>query len=360
MSNQGKGKAKEGALGRRRFLTTGAALASGGAASAVFGAPTVARAQENITWRIQTHYSSGSPAGVTFQRFIDNVATMSGGRLTMEPYTSSALVKITEAASATRSGILDADMSWAGYGIGLDPAFQFFADINGAYTIPEQPQYWLDHEGGRELADELFHSYGLHLVGFWGTIPESLVSTVPLPNLKALKGFRLRSPLGLQGEVLSAFGAEPIVMDFGEVFTALDTGIVDGADAAELRVNDSLGLHEVAKHVTYPGFHAMPWVHLAVNKDKWDALGPDLQKIVEIALKKAAHERGVEDRVLNDLVATQLKEKGVSVHTWPEEEMSEFRKIARPVWEAYAEANDMSKRAYASHATFMEKIGIIS
>jgi TRAP-type mannitol/chloroaromatic compound transport system substrate-binding protein len=335
-------------------------VATGGLAALGLGAPMVARAQETFSWRIQTHYSSSSPAGETFQRFINNVDAMSGGRLKMEPYTNSALVKITETINATRSGILDADMSWPGYAVGINPAFQFFGDINGGYEIPEQPQYWLDYGGGRGLADELFHAYNMHLVGFWGTIPESLVSKIPLPDLASLKGFRLRSPLGLQGEVLSAAGAEPVVMDFGEVFSALDTGVVDGADAAELRVNVSLGLYEVAKHATYPGFHAMPWVHLAVNKERWDALPADLQRIVEIALKKAAYERAIEDRVLNENVARELEAKGVTIHAWPESEMEKFRQTARPVWEAYAEKSPAAKKVYDSHAAFMKKIGLIS
>jgi len=348
------------AMKRRAFLTAGLATAGGLGSAAVLGAPLVARAADNHSWRIQTHYSAGSPAGVTFQRFIDNVAAMSDGRIKMEPYTSSSLVKITETFNAVRSGILDADMSWPGYAIGVDRAFQFFGDINGGYDIPEQPQFWLDYEGGRELADELFHSYDMHLVGFWGTIPESLVSKIPLPGLDSLKGFRLRSPLGLQGEVLKALGAEPVVMDFGEVFTAMDTGIVDGADAAELRVNESLGLYEVAKHATYPGIHSMPWVHLAVNKGRWDALTPDLQRIVEIALKKAAHERATEDRVLNPLVARDLEKKGVTIHVWPEADRQRFRDIALPVWEAYAAETPGAKKVFDSHLAFMKKIGVVS
>lgn len=359
MSTEDKRAQLNQSVKRRAFLTGGLAVA-GGLGSATLGVPMVARAQQTHSWRIQTHYSAGSPAGETFQRFIDNVNVMSDGRIKMESYTSSSLVKITETFNAARSGILDADMSWPGYAVGVDRAFQFFGDINGAYTIPEQPQFWLDYEGGRALADEIFHPYNMHLVGFWGTIPESLVSKIPLPDFASLKGFRLRSPLGLQGEVLKAAGAEPVVMDFGEVFTAIDTGIVDGADAAELRVNESLGLYEVAKHATYPGVHAMPWVHLAVNKERWDALSPDLQRIVEMALKKAAHERATEDRVLNPLVAQKLQKEGVTIHAWPEAEMEKFRKTAQPVWEAYASESPAAKKVYDSHAAFMKKIGILA
>lgn len=342
---------------RRSILTGGAAAAAGLAASGL-GTPLVARAQETHSWRVQTHFPAGSPAVETMNRFIDDVATMSNGQLTIEPYTSSSLVKITETFNAARTGILDADMSWPGYAIGVDPAFQFFGDVNGGYLDPELPQHWLDYGGGRALADELFHPYNMHLVGFWNTVPESLVSTVPLPDYASLEGFRLRSPLGLQGDVLRAVGAEPVVMDFGEVFTALDTGIVDGADAAELRVNDSLGLYEVAKHTTYPGWHAMPWVHLAVNKEKWDALSPELQRVVDVALRKAQHERWVQDQVIHPILARELEEQGVTVYTWPDAEIDKFRQTARPVWEEYAGQTPESKKIYDSHVEFMKKTGV--
>ncbi|MDP8994932.1 MAG: TRAP transporter substrate-binding protein [Pseudomonadota bacterium] len=343
----------------RRDVLAGGLAAAGGLTATSLAAPMVARAQETFSWRIQTHYSSGSPAGQTFQRFIDNVATMSDGRLKMEGYTDSSLVKITETLNATRSGILDADMSWPGYAVGIDPAFQFLGDLNGGYDIPEQPQYWLDHFGGRELADELFHAYNMQLIGFWGTIPESLVSTKPIPDYDSMKGFRLRCPPGLQSDVFRAVGAEPVVMDFGEVFSALDTGIVNGADAAELRVNQSLGLYEVAKHATYPGFHAMPWVHLAVNKDRWDALPADLQRIVEIALKKAAYERAIEDRVLNDQVVLELEAEGVTVYSWSDEDVAKFRQQARQVWEEWAQKSPLTQKIYASHEALMKQLGIL-
>ncbi|MGH1417946.1 MAG: TRAP transporter substrate-binding protein DctP [Hyphomicrobiaceae bacterium] len=350
---------KTAKLGRRKVLT-GTLVGAGATTVSTLAMPSIARAEKKISWRIQTHQGFGTPAGATFKRFLENVKAMSAGRLTLEPFSSSSLVKTTEAMNATRSGILDADMSWPGYGVGVDPALQFFADLNGGYMIPEQPQYWLEHGGGRALADEIFHAHNLHLVGFWLTLPESLVSKQPIPDFASLKGFRVRSPLGLQGEVLAAAGAEPVVLDFGEIFTAIDTGIVDGADASEIRVNDSLGLHKVAKHATYPGFHAMPFVHLAVNKARWDALPADLQKIVEISLKKAAYERATEDRILNTLLVEDLKAKGVFVHTWEQSEIDKFRKAARPVWESYSNRSPAAKKVYASHMKFMKKIGIIS
>ena len=77
--------------------------------------------------------------------------------------------------------------------------------------------------------------------------------------------------------VFKNLGASPIVMDFNEIFTALETGIIDGADAANLTNNVGLGLYDIAEHTNYPGFHSMPADHLACRKDIWDAM-PDHHK----------------------------------------------------------------------------------
>ena len=65
---------------------------------------------------------------------------------------------------------------------------------------------------------------------------------------------------------------KPIVMDFTEIFTALETGIIDGADASGLANNVGLGLYDLVKHANFPGFHSMPSDHLACNKAVWDAM----------------------------------------------------------------------------------------
>lgn len=345
----------------RRQLLVGGATAAGGVAAAGIGAPMVARAQERFSWRMQTHYPAGSPAARAFERFISNVDVMSDGRLRIEGFTSSSVVNIQETFSAARSGILDADMSWSGYASGFDPALQFFGDLNGGYVEPAHPQYWLDYGGGRELADEIYHGHDMHLVGFWGTLPESLVSTVPVGTPESLHGVKLRCPPGLQSDVMAAWKMEPVVMDFGEVFTAMDTGIVDAADAAELRVNESIGLYEVAKHATYPGWHSMPFVHLAVNKGRWDELPGDLQRIVELALRRAAHERVVEDRTLDQQVVQDLTEnEGVTFYEWSEEDIRTLRATARPAWEAWADRSADSRKVYESHLAFMKELGLVT
>ncbi|MCG8508434.1 MAG: TRAP transporter substrate-binding protein [Rhodospirillales bacterium] len=331
-------------------ITLGAAVA--------FMAVSAASAAE-YSLRIQTHFNTESLNGRMAQQFFDDVERLSNGQLDIEPFFASSVVKSVETFDAASTGILDCDMTGSAYQTGKDPAFQFFGDVMGGYNTPDQMRAWLEIGGGREIADELYPKYNMHLVGFWGGVPESLSSTKPIAGPEDLKNWKFRSPPGMETEIFAAFGASPIVMDFGEVFTALNTGIVDGADASQLNTNVSLGLYEIATHATYPGWHSMPSDHLACNKEKWDSLPPHIQGIIKIAFDKMAYDMFTNSKIEADKAAKDLAAQGITIHAWSAEDLKTYREFVRKVWLEWAEKSPFAKRAVDSHLAFMKKIGLI-
>jgi TRAP-type mannitol/chloroaromatic compound transport system substrate-binding protein len=313
----------------------------------------------DYTLRIQTHHSPESLPGRIFLQFVEDVETNSGGRIDIEDFMSSSVVKSVETFDAASTGILDGDMTGAAYQTGKDPAFQFLGDVMGGYDDPMQMHGWLNEGGGREIADELYANYNMYLVGFWGQVPESLSSTKPLAGPEDLKNWKFRSPPGMETEIFERLGASPIVMDFGEVFTALTTGIVDGADYAALNTNRSVGLYDIAKHATYPGWHSMPSDHLAINLDKWNELPPDLQQVITDALEKAAMDIAEQSLVENEQAAKELAAEGVTLHDWSDEDVKEYREFAQSVWLEWAEKSPLAKRAVDSHIAYMKETGLL-
>ncbi|MEO1090914.1 MAG: TRAP transporter substrate-binding protein [Pseudomonadota bacterium] len=325
---------------------------------AVVAAASPVAAQE-FTLRIQTHHSAESLPGRIFAQWIDDVQTMSGGRLQIEGFWSSAVVKSVETFDAAATGILDCDATGAAYQTGKNPAFQFLGDVMGGYETPYQMIAWLNLGGGRELADELYHDYGMHLVGYWLQGQEALSSTAPLAGPADLQDWKFRSPPGLETEIFAALGASPIVMDFTEIFTALETGIIDGADATALNTNVSLGLYDIADHATYPGFHSMPADHIACNLEVWNALPEDIQRIMTVALEKAALQTAVTAEVLDKTAAVELAAEGVTIHDWSSEDRRAFREFAIENWQRWGEKNDITRRSVDSHIAFMQQLGLI-
>ncbi|MEP6017521.1 MAG: TRAP transporter substrate-binding protein [Paracoccaceae bacterium] len=331
---------------------TGSVIATMLAATSTFAA--------DYELSIQTHFSAESLKGKNVQSMMDDVERMSGGRVEVEMFYSASLVKATETFDAAVNGILDGDMTGAAYQTGKDPAFQFVGDILGGYDTPWEMYSWFYYGGGLEAAQPLYHKHGMHVVGWWISGQESLSSTSPLADVADFKDWKFRSPPGIQTEIFAELGASPIVMDFGEVFTALETKIIDGADASNIATNTEIGLYDIAKHATYPGFHSMPADHLAINKDVWDGLPADIQAIFEVAMEKMAFRETLSHQVEMGKAAEKAKANGVTLYNWNAEQREAFRTFSRGKWEEWGAKTPEAGALVDSHIAFMKQIGLIT
>ena len=251
------------------------------------------------------------------------------------------------------------DMTGSTYVTGKDAGFQFFGDVMGGYDKPLQQYAWLDLGGGRAIADELYGEYDMKLIGLWMQPPEALSANKPIRTMEDLKGWKYRTPPGMQPEIFSRLGASPVVMDFGEVFTALSSGVVDGADYSTLNANKAVGLYEHTRYAPYPGFHSMPADHLACNKTVWEELPADIQRIIEVALKAAALDMVMRSDVADHKAARELEAQGVELIDWSPEERAQFRSFSRDVWQEWATKSPYAGRAVDSHLAFMRTLGLV-
>jgi len=334
-------------------------LASTAVVLALSAAVSTAAAAQEYTLRMQTHYAPEQFSGQLIQSFIDDVQVMSGGRLAIEMFWSSSVVKSVEGFDAAASGILDGEMHGGAYQTGKNPAFQFVGDIMGGYDTPWQQYAWL-YNGGLEVANELYNQYGMQLIGWWIYGQESMSSSKPIAGPADLVDWKFRSPPGLETEIFAELGAKPIVMDFTEVFTSLETGIIDGADYSSLANNKSIGLYDLVKHATYPGFHSMPADHLAINKGVWDGLPDDLKRIIEVAMQKLAFQTALQTEVANNEAAAELEAAGVTLYDWSPEDRAAFRAAAQTAWQGWADKTPEARALVDSHVAFLKKLGLIS
>jgi TRAP-type C4-dicarboxylate transport system substrate-binding protein len=312
------------------------------------------------TLRIQTHYAPETISGQQVQEFIDDIHTMSGGDLTIEMFYSSSVVKSVETFDAAATGILDCDMTGGAYQTGKNPAFQFVGDIMGGYDTPWQQYSWLYHGGGFEAADALYGQYNMKLIGWWINGQESMSSSRPIAGPDDLKDWKFRSPPGLETEIFAAMGASPIVMDFNEIFTALETGIIDGADASSLANNVGLGLYDIVKHATYPGFHSMPSDHLACRVDAYEGLSEQNRRILDVAMQKLSFRLTMAMDVENLKAKAALEAKGVTIHDWSPADRASFRQSAQAAWQGWADKTPEARALVDSHMAFLDQLGLVA
>ena len=326
----------------------------------VMAAGTAAADHDTVTnLRIQTHYAPETISGKNAAQFVDDVQTMSDGHITIEMFYSSSVVASVETFDAADNGILDCDMTGGAYQTGKDPAFQFVGDIMGGYDTPFQQLGWLLTGGGLEDAQALYNKYGMQLIGWWVVGQEALASTKPLRGVDDLKDWKFRSPPGMETKIFEKLGAKPIVMDFTEVFTALESGIIDGADASILANNKGMGLYDIANNATYPGFHSMPSDHLACNKAKWDAMPEAHRRIMEVAMEKLALRQAMGGDKANAEAAAELKAAGVNIYDWSPEDRATFRKAAQQTWPEFATTPE-AKALVDAHLAYLKTLGLVA
>jgi TRAP-type mannitol/chloroaromatic compound transport system substrate-binding protein len=327
------------------------------ACAAVVAVP--ASAQE-LTLRIQTHYNPEQTSGKLAAQFVDDVETMSGGNIDIEMFYASSVVATVETFDAAANGILDCDMTGGAYQTGKNAGFQFVGDIMGGYDTPYQQLSWLYYGGGLEKAQELYNEFGMQLIGWWVYGQESLVSSTPIAGPDDLKDWKFRSPPGMETEIFANLGASPIVMDFTEVFTAMETGIIEGTDYSGLANDESIGLFDLANHATYPGFHSMPSDHLACNKAVWDGMSDQNKRIMEVAMEKLALRSALFFEKANAEAAARLTANGVKLYDWSPEDRATFREAAQAAWDVWAEKSPEAKELVESHKEYLGQLGLIA
>ncbi len=306
--------------------------------------------------RIQTHFSQETLSGELAGEFIEDITAMSNGEIKVEMFYSGSVVKSTETFDAAATGILDCDMTGGGYQTGKNPAFQFAGDLLGGYQNPYQQMAWLLHGDGYAQVNKLYNKYDMEFIGWWIPGPESLSSTKPIRNAEDFKNWKFRSPPGMATMVFKNLGASPIVMDFNEIFTALESGIIDGADAANLTNNVGLGLYDIAEHTNYPGFHSMPADHLACNKGVWDKMPAHHQAIMKTAMQALALKNATANEVANAQTAKDLKAKGVNLYEWSPEDLQLYRDAVQKGWTEFATTPE-AKSLLESHISFLKDLG---
>lgn len=318
-------------------------------------APTPTPAPEKISWRLQSLY----PGGHIYQRvsaeyFCDTVRELSKGRLDITPFGHGELVPFGETTEAVSKGIIDASIWWSAYDMGWDIAAALFGCIPMGFTEHEY-WVWMTQYGGLELMQELYDRRNIKVlpigIGFTQIFGHF---RKPVKSLAEMKGMVVRLS-GLQAEVIKKFGVKVKFLPAGEIYTALERGIIDMAEFAGPSWNWDAGFHEVGKYILLPGWHEPSSnVVLLINKDRWNELPQDLKFIVETACYKTyAHASAF--MALDDAVAMKkFKDYGCEFYRLPDEDLAKLDEATKEVLDKYAAKDPFFAKVLKSIREFKE------
>ncbi|QTF92827.1 TRAP transporter substrate-binding protein [Halomonas sp. BM-2019] len=340
---------------RRKFLKTVGAGAAGVAAAPFVSS---AQAQETLTWDMVTSWPRNFPVlGTGANEFAKRIEELSDGRMRIRVHGAGELVPAMEVFDAVAAGTAEMGHSAAYYWRGKLAASQFFTAVPFGMNTTET-NAWLYHGGGQELWDEIYAKHNLKpfAVGNTGTQMAGWFKK-EIHSLSDMQGIRLRLP-GLAGEAMNRIGVTTVNMPASEIFTSLQTGVLDAADWVGPYNDMALGLHQVADYY-YTSVWNEPSAVLegTVNLAAWNALPDDLKAVVREAAKASNLAMISEFAYRNaQALETLVEEHGVQLRTFPEDVMAALYEASTEVLQAQVASDPESKQVYDSYLAFQKLV----
>ena len=343
------------------LLLTGLSACGPGESGNSTGAPVAANTDKTqvFRWKLVTTWPKNLPGlGLAPERFADSLRAMSDGRLDIRVYGAGELVGAFEVFDAVSQGTAQMGHGASYYWRGKIPVAAMFSTVPFGMTAQEM-NGWLHYGGGLELWQEVYRPFGLIPLAAGNTgVQMAGWYNKEINSLADLQGLKMRIP-GLGGEVLERAGGTAVSMPGGEVFTALQTGVIDATEWVGPYNDRALGLHTVARYYYYPGWHEPgATTEVIINTEAWESLPEDLQAMVTAAA------RAVNDDLLSEFTirnAQSLKiliqEHDVELRRLPDDVLSRLQEAAAEVVAELAEDDELAQRV---HDSYMEHLELMS
>jgi TRAP-type mannitol/chloroaromatic compound transport system substrate-binding protein len=338
---------------RRHVLKLGAAAMAGSIAAPF--AITPSRAQ-SFALRMQGFLAAASPTHRAFEAWAASIREKSGGRLAIQALPAGGAVAPGETINAIGAGILDGHYSSSSFFAARDPGFTVFGDTGASYdTVEARDRWWLEG-GGEDLGRELYASANMVYVAnvFWPS--EHIPSRKALNGVADLKGLKIRVPPGFVSEYFGRAGAAVVNLPGGEVFNALQSGVLDATDWASPGQNHEVGLYKAARF-SVNAAHSMPSTEICFNKAKWEALPADIKALVTAEIRAMSTLLKSQIKADDDAALAKMRTEGVEIVTWSKDEIGKLRVFTGEVQDTLAARGPMAKKIVDSHRAFQKKIG---
>jgi tripartite ATP-independent transporter DctP family solute receptor len=270
--------------------------------------------------------ATDNPRHLAAVKFAELVKAKTKGKAEVKVFPSEILGSEPQMIDAIKLGTLDFALADSAIFASYSPKLSvvnlpyLFKDYETAYKL-------LDGPIGKEMAEPL-ESNNIHLIAFWENgFREMTNSKHPINSPADLKGLKMRVPeTPISISTFKALGTNPTPMAFGQLYTALQSKVVDGQENPLTNIYASK-FYEVQKYLTMSN-HQYGALPLVINKQKWATFSPDVQKAIEeAALETRDYHRQLVQQQGKDLVQT-LKDKGMEV-TSPD--IAPFREATQAV-----------------------------
>jgi C4-dicarboxylate-binding protein DctP len=290
----------------------------------------VAQAADPIVIKFSHVVAPNTPKGKAAEKFKELVESRTGGKVKVEIFPNSQLYKDREEMEALQLGAVQM----------LAPSLSKFGPLGVRefevfdlpYIFPNKETLYgtMDGDVGKRLFAKL-ETKGIKGLTFWDNGFKQMSANRPMHQPEDLKGLKMRiqSSKVLEAE-MKALGANPQVMAFSEVYSALQQGVVDGTENPVSNFYTQK-MNEVQKHLTLSS-HGYLGYAVIVNKKFWDGLPTDLRAILEQTMREVtAYERDIAQAENDDALAKVRAAGTTTIYTLTPKELAQWKAALLPV-----------------------------
>lgn len=342
-------------MDRRDFLKTAGIAA---ASTTLLNTASIARGAKSYQWNMVTSW----PPGLAVLhdgpvQFAKRVNEMTGGRLTIKVYAGGELVPPLGVFEAVSQGMVQCGHSASYYWAGKAPAAQWFTSVPFGLSSTDY-NTWLYAGNGLQLWEEVYAPFSI--------IPRPMGDTgaqmfgwfnKEINTINDLKGLKIRMP-GLAGRVLAKAGAAVVLIPGGEIYTSIERGAIDAVNWIGPAHDMKMGFHKVTKYYYGPGWQEPSGrTELMINKEAYESLPTELQKIVDVAAAEADLAMQAQFELINsDSLNTLRKTKGIKLMNLSLQILGDLKKLTNNTLAEAASENPMSTKVHKEYTAFQDKI----
>ena len=308
-------------------------------------------------WKMVTSWPKNFPGlGAGAENLAKLITNLSGNRINIKVFGANELVPPLEVFDFVSNGGAELGHSGAYYWKGKSQACQFFSSVPFGMNAQEM-NAWLYYGDGIALWEKLYKSFNL--------IPRPAGNTgvqmggwfnKKITTIDDLKGLKMRIP-GLGGEVLARAGGVPVTMAGSELFTALQTGVIDATEWVGPYNDRAFGLHKAANYYYFPGWHEPgPSIECIINRGKYNSLPEDLKLIIDTACKAINIDMLSDYTSKNNMALQFLKKENIEILKFPNDVLIKLKDISNTILKEISESDEITKEVYESYMSFKDNV----
>lgn len=274
--------------------------------------------------------------GETIPWMAEKVKMASDGQVIFKLNEPGKLVPSLEILQEVSNGSIDAGYTASGFWVGLIPAAPLFASVPFG-PAPQEYLAWLYGGNGLKLYQEMYDQAGYKVK----VLPITMMCAETsgwfgseITSAEQLNEIKIRF-YGLGSLVMQKLGASVTGMPPGEIFPALEKGVIDATEFSNPAIDRAMGFYKIVKNNYFPGWHQQATItEILINKNVWEKkLSPSQRELIEMAcMAGVLRSTALSDAMQGVVIKENAEKHGVKNRTWSKEMLGEYEKA----WTAVA------------------------